>query len=150
MATLALHAGRRVRPVIETGESWQIMDFHPGNGLGLFVRVWLQLAVQTQGVVQFLQFGRHDRLEYTMGFLSFEEFGEYGFSRSHYEPMTTHANARRRNARVPARFGSRMAIKAGNLHFPSVQLMGESDGLLGLVSLLVARQRIVFAALGLS
>jgi hypothetical protein len=36
------------------------------------------------------------------------------------------------------------------MYFPGMQPMGESDGLLGLVSLLVARQRIVFAALGLS
>jgi hypothetical protein len=142
MATLALHAGIRVRPVIETGESGQIMDFHPGNGLGLFAWVWLQLAVKTQGVVQFLQFGRHDQLGHPIRFSSFQEFGEHSFSRSRYEPMTAHANARRRNSCVLAGFGPKMAIKAGNLHFLGVHSMGKSDGLLGLVPLLVSWQRI--------
>jgi hypothetical protein len=35
-----------------------------------------------------------------------------------------------------------MTIKAGNLHFLGVYSMRESDRLLGLVPLLVARQRI--------
>jgi hypothetical protein len=56
--------------------------------------------------------------------------------------MAAHAIACGWNARVPAVFGSEMTILTGNLQVAGVLPMGESDGLLGLKTLLVAWERI--------
>jgi len=139
MAALARDAGTQMSSVIEARIGGKIMDFYPGNRFWGFLGIPLQIAVKPQGVVELFQFVRNDGLGRPIRFTSLQDFRDHFFLRGRDEAMAAHANAGRRDTSVATFLRPIMTIETGDLLFTYMEPMGESNGLLGLVPLLVTR-----------
>jgi hypothetical protein len=126
-------------PVIEASISGEVVDLDPSDGSRGLVGVGLELIVQCQSIVEFSQFRRDDasrRPTFLTGLLG---LGAKNLGGSGDKTMAVHARVRVGHPRMGASFRAGVAIKASNLQLPGVLLMGERDGLIGSVPLLVAR-----------
>src|SRR5580704_3650011 len=92
VAALARDAGTRMRSMIETRERRQVMDFDPGNWLGLLAGIGLELFVESQGVIELSQFGGNDRSRCSLRLSRCEDFREQIFLRGGHEAVAGHAD----------------------------------------------------------
>jgi hypothetical protein len=138
MTLLARHLGTQMSPVIEARVCGEIMDLDPGNGLGRGFGIRLQVAAKPEGLVEFFQFGRYDGLRRSIRFASLQEFRNHDFLGGGDKAMAGHANAGGRDAGVATPLGAIMTVETGYLHITRMLPVGESDGLLRFVPLLVA------------
>ena len=85
-----------VRTMVEATKRRQVVDFHPSDRLGLIAGVRLQLVVEAQGVVEFLQFVGNDRPRRTPGLLGVTVLLQDTGARRGDQAMTIHAKTRGR------------------------------------------------------
>lgn len=131
-----------MRVVVETGVRGKIVDFDPRNRVCRSGVAGLQLCVQSQAVVQLLDFGGHDPFRRLVSPQGFHVLVQRSVRIRRHEAVAIHADTGCGETGVRALLSPEMAIQAGNLQLAGVQPVGKRDRLLGSITLLVTRERI--------
>ena len=139
---LALHAGIHMSLVVEARISGKIVHFDPRHRVCRSGRVWLQLSVQSQAVIQLLHFRGHDPLRRLVRPQGFHVLVKRRVPIRRHEAVAIHAETGRGETGMLAFLSPEMAIQAGNLQLTSVHPVGECNWLLGSIPLLVTRERV--------
>jgi hypothetical protein len=142
MTFLANYPGVDMRPMIKAGIFGKVVDPDPANRLSFFAGFGLQLVVEAKCIIKFLHIWRDLALRWTPFLPSLVRLGASGIPTGGHQPMAIHAQTGRGNSRMRAFRCAVMAVKTSYPQIAGMKLVRISDGLCGLVTLLITGESI--------